>query len=157
MIAAAKPHADLNQQGFTLLELLVVLGILALGLALVVPSISGARAGLTVRAAAYQLAGSLREARAAAQAGNVERVLVLDTAQRHYWAEGVGALRQLPHAVGVELVVPESERIGAAGGRVRFLPDGVSSGARIVLSDGRATAVVSVDWLSGDVRVQLRR
>jgi len=157
MIAAADRHPDPKQRGFTLLELLVVLGILALGLALVVPAISGARAGLTVRAAAYALAGSLRDARAAAQAGNVERVLILDTAQRHYWAEGVVARRQLPQAIRVELVVPQSERIGAAGGRVRFLPDGVSSGARIVLSDGRATAVVAVDWLSGDVRVQLRR
>ena len=52
--------------------------------------------------------------------------------------------------------MPESERIGASAGRVRFFPDGSASGARVVLNDGRSTASVLVDWLNGDVRIELR-
>lgn len=145
-----------GERGFTLVELLLVLGILALAVALVVPSFNRARAGLMVRTAAYELAANLRDVRTAAQAGNVERVLTLDLGRRQYWAEGVVAPRQLAAALAAELAVPESERLGEGAGRIRFLPDGGSSGARIVLGDGKTTATVSVDWLSGDVRVQAR-
>jgi general secretion pathway protein H len=154
MIAMGKGD---GQRGFTLVELVVALGIVALGLALAVPSFNRARAGLTLRNAAYALAANLRDARTAAQAGNVEHALVLDLGRRQYWVEGVVAPRGLPPALAVELTVPQSERLGEAAGRVRFLPDGASSGARIVLNDGKATASVSVDWLSGDVRVHLGR
>lgn len=145
-----------GQLGFTLLELMVVIGILALALAIVAPSLNRARLGLMVRSAAYELAAGLRAARAAAQAGNSEQVVTLDLARRRYWAEGVVAPRTFPANVAVELAVPESERLGASAGRVRFFPDGSASGARVVLSDGRQAASVLVDWLNGDVRIEPR-
>jgi general secretion pathway protein H len=145
-----------GQLGFTLLELMVVIGILALALAIVAPSLNRARLGLMVRSAAYELAGGLRAARAAAQAGNRVEVVTLDLARRRYWAEGVVGPRTFPASVAVELAVPESERLGASAGRVRFFPDGSASGARVVLNDGRSTASVLVDWLNGDVRIELR-
>jgi general secretion pathway protein H len=109
-----------------------------------------------VSSAAYERAGSLRAARAAAQAANVERVLTMDVGTRRYWAEGVVGRRVFPPTVAVELAVPESERFGSSSGRVRFFPDGSASGAKVVLNDGRSAASVSVDWLNGDVRIELR-
>lgn len=144
------------QQGFTLLELTVMIGILALAVAIVAPSLNRTRLGLTVRGTAYELAADLRAARAAAQAANTEHAVTLDLARRRYWAEGVVGPRTLPASVAVELAVPESERLGASGGRVRFFPDGSASGARVVLNDGRSAASVLVDWLDGDVRIELR-
>jgi general secretion pathway protein H len=102
------------------------------------------------------LAANLRSARAAARAANVEHALTVDLARRRYWAEGVVGPRQLPGGVAMELTVPESERLGANAGRVRFLPDGSASGARFVLGDGRSVVSVSVDWLTGDVRLEMR-
>ena len=145
-----------GQLGFTLLELMVVIGMLALALAIVAPSLNRARLGLMVRSTAYELAAGLRAARAAAQAGNRVEVVTLDLARRRYWAEGVVGPRTFPASVAVELAVPESERLGASGGRVRFFPDGSASGARVVLNDGRQAASVLVDWLNGDVRIELR-
>jgi general secretion pathway protein H len=144
------------QQGFTLLELMVVIGILALAVAIVAPSLNRARLSLTVRSAAYELAAGLRAARAAAQSGNRVEIVTLDLSRRGYWAEGVVARRTFPANVAVELAVPESERLGPAAGRVRFFPDGSASGASVVLSDGRRAASVLVDWLNGDVRIELR-
>jgi general secretion pathway protein H len=145
-----------RQLGFGLLELMVVIGILALAVAIVAPALNRARLGLMARSAAYELAADLRAARASAQAANVERVLTLDLAGRRYWAEGVVGARTFPPNVKVELAVPESERIGTFSGRVRFFPDGSASGAKVVLNDGRSTASVSVDWLNGGVRIELR-
>lgn len=146
---------ECNQAGFTLLELMIVLGILALALAIAAPSLSRSRDQLVLRSTAYELAGHLRTARAAAQTSNVEHALTIDPLQRSYWAEGIVAFRPLP--VGVKVLVPESERLGAAAGRIRFFPNGAASGARIVLNDGRRTAAIFVDWLNGDVRVQWER
>jgi general secretion pathway protein H len=156
--AGQEPSQGQNwgQSGFTLLELMVVLGILALCLMVVAPSLSRARLGVMVRSTALELAAHLRAARATARATNVEQMLMVDLAQRQYWAEGVVGRRPLPPAVAVNLTVPESERVGASAGRVRFFPDGSASGARLVLQDGRSTASIVVDWLSGDVRLQLK-
>jgi general secretion pathway protein H len=137
--------------GFSLLELLVVLGILALALVLVAPSFNRARSALAVRSAAYELANHLRATRAAANAQSVQRMLVFDQTARRYWAEGVPP-RVLPQSVRVGLVVPESEQVGRTA-RIRFLPDGSASGGKIVFQDGKAAWSVVVDWLSGDVRV----
>ncbi len=158
---ADQRRAD-GEGGFTLLEVMVVIGILALAVAIVAPSLGRARMGLAVRSTAYALAADLRAARAAAQSTNMERVLTVDLAGRRYWAEGVVGPRTFPPSVTVELAVPESERLGAVegsgsgSGRVRFFPDGSASGAKVVLGDGRSAASVLVDWLNGDIRIELR-
>ncbi len=142
-----------GQSGFSLVELLVVLGIVAVGLALVAPSFNRVRSALVVRGAAYELAAHLRAARVAASSKSVPQVLVFDRAAGRYWGEGVVAPRMLPPSVVLDLLVPKSEQIGRTD-RVRFLPDGSASGARIILKDGASSWAVLVDWLSGDVRVQ---
>ena len=145
-----------EERGFTLLELLVVMVILALCLTLVVPGPSRVRLGVMARTTGYELAANLRAVRAAARSTNVEHALTIDVTGHRYWAEGVVAPRQLPRTVAVELTVPESERIGPGASRVRFFPDGSTSGARLVFNDGRSSASVLVDWLSGDVRLEAK-
>ncbi|HEX5998251.1 MAG TPA: GspH/FimT family pseudopilin [Hyphomicrobiaceae bacterium] len=152
--AGQKCAASTRERGFTLLELLVVLGLLALALAIVAPSLGRARLGVMVRSTAYELAANLRASRAAARSTSIEHVLTIDLAQRLYWAEGVVGQRRLPHGVAVDVTVPQSERITASAGRIRFFPDGSASGARLVLHDGRSTTSIVVDWLTGDVRLQ---
>lgn len=145
-----------GERGFTQLELVVVLAIVALALAVVVPSVARTRAGLDLRSAAHEMASHLRAVRAAAQRSNVERAMHIDAAARRYTAEGAAANAYLPASLHLELQLPDSERSGATAGRVRFFPDGSASGGRIVLRDARSTATVSVDWLNGDVRLQVR-
>jgi general secretion pathway protein H len=156
MSGTMRQGAGIGQQGFTLLELLVVMGILALALILVAPSLNRARLGIAMRSAAYELAAHLRSTRAAARESNVEHVLTIDVEGRRYWAEGAVTPRQLPHSVAMDLTVPASERIGANAARIRFFPEGGSSGARVVLDDGRSSTAIRVDWLTGDVRLQAR-
>jgi general secretion pathway protein H len=156
MSGAMRQSAGGGQCGFTLLELLVVVAILALGLTLVVPSLGSVRPGMAVRGTAYELTAHLRSARAAARETNVEYVLMIDVEGRRYWADGVVAPRQFPQSIAVDLTVPASERVGTGMAGVRFFPDGSTSGARVALEDGRSAAVIHVDWLTGDVRLQAR-
>jgi prepilin-type N-terminal cleavage/methylation domain-containing protein len=62
-------------QGFTLIELIVALGIMALGVAVALPYLQGTRAGHQLRATAFEIAGQLRDARATAQAATSIRPL----------------------------------------------------------------------------------
>lgn len=136
--------------GFTMLELLVVLGIVAVVLGTMIvaqPNASGAR----VNAAARAVSATLRLARAEAIEQNVEIVVSIDP-ETHTVRSPHGKW-QLPHGVHVVLTYAESERMGAAGG-LRFYPDGQSSGGEISLGlDGRI-ARLSVNWLTGESRIE---
>jgi general secretion pathway protein H len=145
--------AQRDEGGFTLVELLVAIGLFAFVTALAVPSIRGSAGGLTVRVAAHKLAAEMRAARAAAQRTNLERQVEIDVARYQYRADGGTGTHRLPSTLSVTVVVPDGERQGSAG-RFRFFPDGSSTGGRIMLSDARRKAELAVDWLSGDVRVR---
>ena len=59
----------------------------------------------------------------------------------------------LDRAWELTLVVSDSERLGEDGGRIRFFPDGASTGGRVSLALGDNEYHVVVDWLTGDVDV----
>ena len=143
--------------GSSLLELIVVLGILALALVVSLPLASRSRTGIELRSTALEIAARMRTARANAQLSNVEQALVIDVADRRLWTEGLSSRLAFPPRLGVELDIPLSERVDANAGRVRFYADGSASGGEIRLREGHSKATVSINWLNGDVRVHWNR
>ena len=147
-----------DERGFTLLELLVAISILALVLVVVAPLATRTRAGMELRSTAFDIASRLRNARAAAQTSNAEQALVIDVGVRQLWMEGQQAPRRpLPRRFGMDLDIPIAERVGANAGRMRFFPDGSASGGKVVLREAGRIATVSVNWINGDVQVQWSR
>jgi general secretion pathway protein H len=114
---------------------LVILG-LALGIVLSRGPMHSDR--LDVEAAARDLAGALRLARARAIAEN--RTIVVALATDRFQIDGP-AVRGVP--AGVSL----------SGTReVRFAPDGSSSGGSIAVQAANAQLSIQVNWLTGQVR-----
>ena len=146
-----------GQAGFTLLELIVVMVILALAAALALPNGERTRRGLTLQATALDLASSLKNTRSEAIQSNREQKLVIDLAGRRFWGEGQGPAHALPRELIVSTEVPVSEQSAAGVASVRFRPDGSSSGGKIKLEAPRQTALVSIDWLTGRTRVEWGR
>jgi general secretion pathway protein H len=126
--------------GFTLVEMLVVLTVLALALGLVMTHGPVRSQRLELDAAARRIAGALRLARSRAIAEERTVVFALDRG-------GYSLDRDAPTMWSAG-VAPEGNR------RVVFTPDGGSSGARIVLRDGERVVAISVDWLTGRVVVR---
>jgi general secretion pathway protein H len=132
--------------GFTLIEVLVVMGITALVLATVLaakPKSAAARVAVAARA----VAATLQLARAEALAGNAETIVRVDTQKRQFGL--AGSMHALPRGMTVVLTVAETERIGDSGG-MRFYPDGQSSGGEIVLMLEGHASHIAVNWLTGE-------
>jgi general secretion pathway protein H len=140
--------------GFTLLELLVVLGILAIAASIAIPLGGQRHSNSLLRSAALELAAALRAGRASAIRSNVEKAFIFDAAARQYWVEGVDSPQQVLDQLVAELVIPGVEEIGSSAGRFRFYPDGSSSGGQIILRLRGMTAVVAVDWLTGNAQIK---
>jgi len=139
-------------RGFTLIELLVALAIAAFVVALVVPRLTGATERAAVQSAARELEAALRKTRSVAMAQGRPQALIIDTA-RGTFQQGA-SIGQLPGGVHVLLTTTTADRLDVHTGRIRFFPDGTSSGGGIGVSAGNDRNQVVVDWLSGRVSIE---
>ncbi len=140
--------------GFTLVELLVVLALAAMLMAVTPPLISAALPGVELKAAARRTAASLRLAREQAIRSGQATVWQLNIASGDYHLEpGDGRSRRLPSGLELSLVTTEREQIDDERGGIRFFADGTSSGGRVVLARGERGFQVGVHWLTGRVLI----
>ncbi len=138
----------------TMIEILVVLSIMALGAAIVVPMVagSGVSAG-DLKAAARQLAAGLRLARSEAITQRHETVLTLDLEKRSFRVANQAREIELPSKVELKLFTAQSDLVDERQGSIRFFPDGGSNGGRITVASGERKYEVDVDWLTGRVAI----
>jgi general secretion pathway protein H len=131
-----RAHPD----GFTLIEMIVVLVIIGLvaGLVLTRAPTRGGTADL--QAATSLVVGTLRVARTRAIAAN-RPVPVRFDAEAAAVQLGADPVRRLPPGI----------RIAAAAPAILFRPDGSSSGGTVDLAGRANVARVAVNWLTGRV------
>ena len=139
--------------GFTLIELIVVLVIAAAVVALTPPLIAKALPGVELRAAAREIASSLRFARNRAATRREEAVLSLDVRDKSYRVSGSPRTHRLPKHLEFSLTTAQTAGESADVGSIRFFPGGGSTGGRIELSAGPRRYLVDVDWLTGRIQI----
>ncbi len=139
--------------GFTLLELLVVLAIVALMTAIAAPRFAAALPGAELDSGARKLAAGLREARSLAVSTNRAVPFTLRGGANLYTIGRGGESRQLPGKLAITLVTGSREISGANQGSIRFFPDGSSTGGRIELKGAGGKRSIEVDWLTGRIRL----
>jgi general secretion pathway protein H len=136
--------------GFTLLETLVVLGILGLALSLILSYGPPASGGLRLRQMADEIAGGLREARSLAIADNRMVSVTFDLAARR-WRIDNRPDKPLPEGIEIRLLSIAGENTGSNRGSIDFLPDGSATGGRIEFLGANRHLQIGIDWLSGRV------
>lgn len=142
-----------RQSGFSLLEMIVVVTLLALAYALVAPRLGAGGDAIALKSAARQLAAGLRQARSTAVASGSEASLVLDLKTGQFVITGDVRQHRLPEGLQYGLFTASSEQIDGDRGGVRFFADGSSTGGRIAVAAGGTRQFVDIDWLTGRVRV----
>ena len=135
--------------GFTLVELMVVMVIIALIMGLVATSLSRSISGAESRVAARKLMVALRYTRIQAILKKAESVFMVDTDARTYQAAG-RKLVELPEGMDVILTTARSELTSEATGGIRFFPDGGSTGGHVDLIVNGREYRVDVAWLTGE-------
>ncbi len=143
----------LRARGFSLLELLVVLAIIAAAMALVPPLISGFGESTELKGTARKLAAGLRSARNQAVMSQQDAQLTLDLEERRFSVTGDSREYPLPEGARVKLYTAQSEFLDESRGSVRFFPDGSSTGGHITLSNAKVQYTVNVDWLTGRIKI----
>ena len=152
MRAGREPGRCPLPRGFTLIEMIVVLAVLALVLGIVLTRGPVRSARLELDGAARTVATALRAARAEAIARDHPVRVTLDAAA-HEMRIGAAAPRMLPP----EFALTITPALGGAASKpitaIAFLPDGSSSGGRILIASAQRRVLVGVDWLTGRVSI----
>jgi prepilin-type N-terminal cleavage/methylation domain-containing protein len=141
--------AKVNTRGFTLIELVVTLLVLAIAVAVVTPTIGRSTENLRARAQVARLTAMLRHAREQAITTRRAHAVVVDPPAHRLTivaGEDVTSTRTLPADVNIEAFPPQALT-------VRFEPYGVSNGGDFRIQSGPIRYRVVVDGLTGRVKV----
>lgn len=140
-------------QGFTLIEILIVLTIAGMAMGLVVPNLSAGLGSVQMRSAAREVASSLRYVRGRAISRATETAFNINVETNVYQISGKNKIFTIPDEIRLGLVTADSEITGQDSGTIRFFPDGSSTGGRVTLESGNRKRLVDVNWLTGHVEV----
>ena len=140
-------------RGFTLLEVMVVLVIMALILVIVPPYLPNVMASIHVKSAARELAASLKHARSQAFYNQRETTLIVNVDERNYTLNKKLKTLTLPIDASLSLITAKSEQLSESEGQVRFFPDGSSTGGQVKLAYKDQEYLIDVHWLTGRVKI----
>jgi len=132
------------RHGFTLVEVLLVLAILALFATLFIPGVNAIIREIDARGPEQIISETILAARGTALETGRTVTLRFDDRERRFFAEGLGAFRSAPLPAGLklDLLPPETDGMVLLGGRlvetgelkrIRFFPDGTCDPFRLQL------------------------
>lgn len=134
-----------TEAGFTAIELMVVMGVMALLSSLALPLYGTVAEAVRFRTAARGLHADLRAARGLALRGGAPVLIAFDAAGRFYGPAG-GATIALPEGLALRWVpAPPAPE----GGLLGFFPDGSATGGELWLAGPRHLAGIAVHPLTG--------
>jgi prepilin-type N-terminal cleavage/methylation domain-containing protein len=142
-------RSEVGAPGFTLLELIATLFVIALAAGLVGPAIGRSAETVRARAEVAGFSAFLRHAREQAiTRRQPHRVLVEPGAHRLTMFEGENEVKRT-RVLSERLTI---EPASAEARTVRFEPEGTSTGGEYRLTDGGSSWRVTVDAVTGRVR-----
>ncbi|HBK92138.1 MAG TPA: hypothetical protein DDZ68_10750 [Parvularcula sp.] len=143
-------------RGVTLLEMLVVLAIISVAAIAFAAAAGGALSRGQASRQAEMLASAVRAARADAIAASRDIDVTFDARNGVYGAKGGRAVR-LPPGLSMDFTGAAEIFDESGAGVLRIYADGSTSGALVKISSAREVNSVSVDWLTGAVRLTRER
>jgi general secretion pathway protein H len=141
-----------SSQGFTLVELIIVLVIAVLGFAAVAISMSSGDQTTQLQAVARDMASALRYAQGEALMTRVPVSVDINLDENTYRISNSEKVFDFSKQIDVSLVVA-AEELSEGQGSIRFFADGSSTGGRIMLELGQQLRRIDVNWITGEVGI----
>ena len=145
--------AGRGDSGFTLLEVVCVMAIVAAVMAIVLPAFPRGTSRTTLEAYAVKTAALLKQDHAYATSLQSEVATELDIDRRLIRSGATGSIIVLPPDVVMGAVLATRCRGTERGATIRFLPSGLSCGGTITLARLGASLQIRVNWLTGGVEI----
>ncbi len=142
----------MKRDGFTLIEVLVVMVMLAIIAGTVAFNMSGSLKASKIRAASKDLVAALRYTRSQAVVKHKEQRLFIDVEKKAYQAPGKEKV-MFPEGMELKVFAAESEIPSDTQAGFRFFSDGSSTGGRVTLIYGERFWRINVAWLTGEIRL----
>jgi prepilin-type N-terminal cleavage/methylation domain-containing protein len=134
----------MNNRGFTLMEMIVTLGLLAIMAAIALPATSGWRKNAQYKQAAREVVSVLRRARSVAVQQNQSCTVTIDLTNRKYAL--AGAETGFPKNITVEAKAASGDTWQKNGSfSITFRPQGTSGETIFVRINGDDNLAVQVD------------
>ena len=138
----------MNSRGFTLIEILVVMVLIAVSGSLVYLSVGRSAEQKQGKMFAQEMIGLVKKARGTSLASSRPVAFYISSTDRICWVEGGAASLKIPEKVLIQeqgIAHVDADVYG-----VYFYPDGSSSGGELTLSaNGETFSVFRVDMLTG--------
>lgn len=144
------------QDGFTLLEMVCVIAIVAMLAAVLMPSLSRGTSRPRLEAYAVETAALLKSDRTAAMIRRIPVVTQVDARARLFRSGSSGQTLQVPDDVDVTAMLPARCNERPASSTITFFATGMSCGGTILLSRLGAGYEIRVNWLTGGIEIAPR-
>jgi len=139
-------------RGFSLLEIIVVVGMIALIMSFAAYTINKQLPGQQLRSSAKELAAELRFTKSQAMVTGETQSFQINAKTRE-WKGPKNHSGVLPKSLEVIATTARIEQPEDDVAAIKFFPDGAATGGRIVLQHDTAKWQVDVKWLTGEVTV----
>ncbi|MGJ4951691.1 prepilin-type N-terminal cleavage/methylation domain-containing protein [Bradyrhizobium sp. HKCCYLS20291] len=151
-----RPEARRAEHGFTLLEVVCVIALVAMLAAVALPLLPRNTSRARLHAYALEAASLLKADRNAAIRGGGEMSTLVDAPSRAIRSGATGQAIRIPSDVRFDALLPQTCRRRAVLSTISFFADGTSCGGAVALTGLDSSYEIRVNWLTGRVEVVSR-
>ena len=144
------------QRGFTLLEMVCVIALIAMMAAVLLPFVPRQTSRARLQAYAMEAATLLKDDRNAAIARRADVATLVDASSRAIRSGASGMILRIPADVRFDALLPQSCHRRPALSSINFFADGMSCGGAITLARLDTAYEIRVNWLTGRVEIVSR-
>jgi general secretion pathway protein H len=145
-----------SQRGFTLLEMVCVIAIIAMLAAVLMPFVPRHTSRSRLQAYALEAATLLKADRNAAIRRGGDVATLIDAPSRAIRSGATAQTLRIPDDVRFDALLPQTCRRHAALSTISFFADGMSCGGAIALTRLDAAYEIRVNWLTGRIEIASR-